>query len=335
MKRSAPTIKEIAKNLNISVSTVSKALHNHPSIGLTTKERVQKLARELNYVPNQAAIQLRKQKSSIIGVILPTLIDQFFTLTVNGIEDYALKNNYNVFITQSHESLTREKELVDIMQRAQVDGVIVAVSKETTSYDHFNALEKAGIPVVYFVRQPKGVMLRNWVSCNGNEAAAKAVDFLVAQGHRRIAHLKGPDSLLTSEHRYEGYKDALLRNNIAYNADLIKVCDLTKAGTQKAMKELLQMDQPPTAVLCFKDYMVLDAMQFLRKQSPTNKKKMEFIGFGNLPMFEYFDEKPLASLDERPYKIGEQAIVLLLKLMNGPKEEGYQNINLECELIEY
>ncbi|UKJ07945.1 LacI family DNA-binding transcriptional regulator [Solitalea lacus] len=333
MKRSAPTIKEIAQKLNISVSTVSKAIHNHPSIGLTTKERVQKLAKELNYVPNQAALHLKHQKSSVIGVILPKLIDQFFSLTVNGIEDYALKNNYNVFTTQSHESLTREKELVAIMQRAQVDGVIVAVSKETTSYDHFNALENAGIPVVYFVRQPKEAMLHNWVSSNVYEAAGKAVDFLIAQGHTRIAHLKGPDSLLTSKHRYDGYMEALGRNNIAYDADLVKICDLTKAGTQKAMKELLQVDEPPTAVLCFKDYMVLDAMQFLRKQSQTNQKKIEFIGFGNLPMFEYFDEKPLASLDERPYEIGEKAISLLLKLINGATEEGIQNINLECKLI--
>lgn len=149
MNQKPATIKEIATRLNVSVSTVSRALHNHPSIGLRTKMQVQKLAGELNYEPNQAAISFKQGKTFTIGLILPNLREEFFSTAINGVEDIASQNNYTVLIGQSHDDIEREKKVVDTMRRHRVDGLIVSLSKNTTIYEHFEQLEKYSIPVVF------------------------------------------------------------------------------------------------------------------------------------------------------------------------------------------
>ncbi|HQW44559.1 MAG TPA: LacI family DNA-binding transcriptional regulator, partial [Chitinophagaceae bacterium] len=137
MDQKPATIKEIATRLNVSVSTVSRALHNHPSIGLRTKTQVQNLAKELNYEPNQAAISFKQGKTMIVGVILPNLGEEYFSMAINGIEDVATKNKYTVLIGQSHDDVEREQQITDAMRRQRVDGLIVSLSKTTKSFEHF------------------------------------------------------------------------------------------------------------------------------------------------------------------------------------------------------
>ena len=154
MEHKPATLKVIAQRLNVSVSTVSRALHNHPSIGLRTRTQVQKLAQELNYEPNQAAISFKRGKTMTIGVILPNLGEEFFSMAINGIEDVATKSSYTVLIGQSHDETEREKQIVDTMRRQRVDGLIVSLSKTSHSYEHFEQLKKYRIPVVFFDRVP-------------------------------------------------------------------------------------------------------------------------------------------------------------------------------------
>src|SRR5215203_4907205 len=141
MKKPVPTIKEIAKRLNISVSTVSRALHNHHSIGLRTKTRVQQLAKELRYEPNQTAIFFKQGKTFTIGVILPRFSEEFFSLAISGIEDFAIQNKYNVLIGQSYDEMEREKQIVETMKNSRVDGIIVSLAKNTVSFEHFENLK--------------------------------------------------------------------------------------------------------------------------------------------------------------------------------------------------
>src|SRR5882762_7035597 len=145
-----PTIKEIARRLNISASTVSRALHNHKRIGLRTKTKVQQLAKALNYEPNQTAIFFQQRKTFTIGVILPELSEAFFSSAISGIEDCATKNNYTVLMGQSHDNEEREKQLVETMKNHRVDGLIVSIAKNTANYEHFETLKKYGIPIVFF-----------------------------------------------------------------------------------------------------------------------------------------------------------------------------------------
>src|SRR5213595_903415 len=139
MENSLPTLREIARQLKISVSTVSRALHNHHSIGLRTKQRVQELAKEINYEPNQTAIFFQQGKTFTIGVILPELSEAFFSSAISGIEDAAHKSNYTVLMGQSHDSVEKEKQLIDTMKKHRVDGLLISISKNTLSYEHFEA----------------------------------------------------------------------------------------------------------------------------------------------------------------------------------------------------
>src|SRR5579863_8372266 len=198
------TIKEIAKILNISTSTVSRALHQHPSIGLRTQARVQKLAKELNYEPNQAAIFFQKGKTHSIGVILPELSEVFFSTAVSAIEDIAYKRNYTVLLAQSHDDEQKEKQLAEQMKNHRVDGLLVSVAKTTSSFEHFDMLNRYNIPVVFFDRIPPSRDI-HYVGCNIETGSIGAVNFLLQKGHRTIGMINGPATLAASGERKEGY----------------------------------------------------------------------------------------------------------------------------------
>ena len=191
MEHKPATLKEIARQLNVSISTVSRALHNHPSIGLRTRTQVQKLAEELHYEPNQAAISFKQGKTMTIGVILPNLGEEFFSMAINGIEDIATKNNYTVLIGQSHDETEREQLIVDTMRRHRVDGIIVSLSKTTKSFEHFEQVKKYKIPVVFFDRVPE-LSGAYTVSCNLENSSVELVDWLVGRGISRLDLSRGP-----------------------------------------------------------------------------------------------------------------------------------------------
>jgi LacI family transcriptional regulator, repressor for deo operon, udp, cdd, tsx, nupC, and nupG len=332
MEQKLPTIKEIAKHLNISVSTVSRALHNHPRIGLRTKMQVQKLAQELNYEPNTAAISFKQNKWYTIGVILPELSEQFFSQAISGIEDVATQQGYNVLIGQSHESVEREKILVDTFRKHRVDGMILSVSKHTDDYGHLEALDKYGIPLVYFDRIPKEGHPRS-VSSNIRSGAELAVDYLLEKGHKRIALLKGPSSLIASEQRLEGYLSALKKHGIKTDPALVREIDLSTEGTQDAIATLIALRQRPTAILCFNDYVCLDAIQYARKAKIKINKDISFVSFANLPICNFLDIPPLASVEQHPYKQGTLAAEMLLDMLEKRKEPSdIKPVVLEAEL---
>jgi LacI family transcriptional regulator len=314
------TIKEIAKRLNVSVSTVSRALHNHPSIGLRTKMQVQKLAEELNYEPNQAAISFKQGKTFTIGVILPNLGEEFFSTAINGIEDIAIKNNYTVLIGQSHDDIEREKKIVDTMRRHRVDGLLVSLSKNTDTYQHFEQLEKYSIPVVFFDRVPD--MPDSYsVSCNLKSSSVQLVDWLVSRGHKHIGFIKGPDTMLPSQERLSGFLEGLKKNKLSQDNAYIVQTDLDKEKTLAAMKQLLLLKTPPTAVIAFNDYVALDAIKYSRAQGLKINRDIFFVSYANLPMTSYLDEPPLASVEQFPYEQAEKATEILIQLINKKSAE--------------
>ncbi len=332
MDQKQPTIKEIARRLNISVSTVSRALHNHPRIGLRTKMQVQKLAQELNYEPNTLAISFKQKKWYTIGVILPELSEQFFSQAISGIEDVATQQGYNVLLGQSHDSVEKERILVETFRKHRVDGMIISVSKYTDDYKHLEILEKYNIPLVYFDRIPKGGHPHS-VSSNIRSGAEMAVDYLVEKGHKRIALLKGPGSLIASEQRQEGYNNALKRHGIKIDPALSREIDLSTAGTQEAISAFLALKQRPTAILCFNDYVCLDAIQYARKEKVKINKDISFVSFANLPICNFLDVPPLASVEQHPYRQGQLASEMLLDIIEKRKSaEDVKPIVLDTEL---
>ncbi len=333
MTRKPATIKEIARRLNVSVSTVSRALHDHPSIGAITKQHVRDLATALNYQPNQAAISFKQGKTFTIGVILPNLGEEFFSMAVNAIEDVATENNYTVLIGQSRDVLQREIHLTETMQRHRVDGLIVSLSKNSNRFEHFQRLKNAGIPVVFFDRVPD---LRDAyrVSCDLRKAAEELVSFLISQGQRKIAFIKGPDEMLPSMERLRGYQRGLHANHIPIDESYIVQSDLTRESTHAAMQSLLSLTDPPGAVISFNDYVALDAMQYAKQAGLKINTDIHFVSFANLPITTYLADRPLASVEQFPYRQAEQAMELLLKLIGGEvPDTASRQILLEGEVV--
>lgn len=337
MEQKPTTIKEIAKRLNISFSTVSRALHNHANIGLGTKMRVQQMAKELNYEPNQTAIFFQQRKTFTIGVILPELSEAFFSTAINGIEDTAEKNKYTVLLGQSHDSEEREMKIVETMKNHRVDGVIISISKNTVNYEHFESLKKYGIPVVFFDRIPKMNEI-HYVACNMISGTVQAVNFLLNKGHRVIGMINGPEKLFASQERKDGYIQSMTKNRLKFDPSLVVNSDLTLEGTQQAMEELLKSKRKPTAIVTFNDYVALDAIQFAQKRKRKINKDICFVSFANLPVSSYSAYPPLASVEQYPYIQGQKSTEILIELMNKSKDEdakndAYYKIIVESQLV--
>jgi len=329
------TIKEIAKRLGVSVSTVSRALNDHSTIGLVTKMRVKKLADELNYEPNQRAIQFLQGKSHTIGVILPELSESFFSAAISGIEDVAYKRNYTVLFAQSHDDAEREKQLVEKMRTQRVDGLLISISKTTTTYAHFEVFRKLNIPIVFFDRIPP-VKNIHFVASNLETGTFKAVNFLLKKGHRAIGMINGPSTMLASTERKNGYIKAMTSNRLKFDPTLMLSCDLSETGTIATMDKLLGHKRKPTAIVTFNDYVALFAIRYARSKGVQINKDIDFVSYANLPIINYLDHPPMASVEQFPYEQGEKAADILLDLINRPKqdiEEAYFNIFIPAELI--
>ncbi len=335
MSEKVPTIKEIARRLNISISTVSRALHDHPSIGLRTKMQVQKLAAEMNYEPNQTAIQFKQGKTFTIGLILPNLMEEYFSLAINGVEQVALENNYNVLIGQSHDNLEREQKILEAMRRHRVDGIVVSISKQTNNIEHFEHLEKYKIPVVFFDRVPNAPNIHS-VWCSLYYSTIDAVELLFRKGHKRVAYMQGPLSLNIKNERLEGYYEAHERNKVPVNESLIVTTDLSKEDTERVFEKLLSLKEKPTAILAFNDTVALDTIQYAKKKKLKIDKDISVVSYANWPITSYLDFPPIASVEQFPYEQGVRATELLFKLLNTRSPEGsipYENVVLKSELI--
>ncbi|MGQ0738503.1 MAG: LacI family DNA-binding transcriptional regulator [Bacteroidota bacterium] len=334
MEQKPATIKEIARRLHVSVSTVSRALHDHPSIGLRTKMQVQQLAGELNYEPNQAAISFKKGKSMTLGVILPNLGEEYFSIAINGIEDVATRNHYTVLIGQSHDDAAREEQITDTMRRQRVDGLIVSLAKTTKTYQHFELLKKYNIPVVFFDRVP------DWpdaytVSCNLENSSVELVDWLVSKGHTHIGFIKGPDTLIHSKQRLNGYYEGLKKHKLKTDNALLVSTDLSKNKTQDAVHKLLALRSRPTAIIAFNDYVALEAIKYCRNQGLKINTDISFVSYANLPITNYLDEAPIASVEQFPYQQAEKAADILFRLIStkGTDESIPRKIVLESKVV--
>ena len=337
MENSLPTLKEIAKQLKVSVSTVSRALHNHHSIGLRTKMRVQKLAKEINYEPNQTAIFFQQRRTFTMGVILPELSEAFFSSAISGIEDCAYKNNYTVIMGQSHDSEEKEKLLIETMKNHRVDGLLVSIAKNTTHYEHFESLKRYNIPVVFFDRIPNMPNI-HYVACNLVSGTIQAINFLFTKGHHVIGMINGPEKLYASKERKEGYIQAMTKSRLKFDPSLIVNTDLDTASIVEATRELLSSKRKPTAIVTFNDYVALDAIKYARSQKLRINKDISFVSYSNQPWNSYSAFPPLASVEQFPYLQGQKAAEILLELFSKKEFETesnhtYYKIILESQLV--
>lgn len=335
MENKVATLKEIARRLNFSVSTVSRALHNHPSIGLRTTMQVQQLAKELNYEPNQTALFFKQQKTHIIGVILPNLKEEFFSQAINGIEDIAKTNKYSVLIGQSHDDVEQEKQIVNAMKNHRVDGLIVSISKYTSCYDHLISMGKYNIPIVFFDRVPDIPNVHK-VSSDITAGTQQAVEFLIKNGHKRIGVINGPNEMKSCMERTNAYMEVLKRKRIKIDLSLVVTTDLKPEKTYEAMASLLSLKRPPTAIITINDYVALDAIQYARREKLKINKDLCFVSYANLPITNYLEYPPLASVEQYPYQQASRATEILFGLLqkgNDAASQDFHNVVIEGKLV--
>jgi DNA-binding LacI/PurR family transcriptional regulator len=333
MEKHQTTIKEIAKALNVSISTVSRALKGDPRIGLRTKQRVNEMAKSMHYTPNPAAVFLKKKRTSTIGVVLPYLKEEFFSMAITGIEDIISEKGYNVFISQSRDCYNRELTAIKSFINSRVDGVIASLSVETENYDHFKELEEYGIPVVFFDRIPVDFPSHT-VKCNVTEGAQKVVDFLIKRGITKIALLNGSEKMGVCKERYEGYANALKNNGLTITPEYIKFTNLSKEDTTIKMLELLALKEQPQAIFAFNDYVALNAMQVSKQNGLIPNSDIYFVSFANLPICSYMENPPIASVEQFAYTMGEKAAQILVNVMNAQEDEAgnYREIVINTEI---
>ena len=237
------TIKEIAERLNVSPSTVSRALNNNPRIGAKTRERIQQMAKELNYEPNTRAIFFKQQKTFVIGVVVPYIREEFFSQAISGIEAVALENNYTILFGQSYDDPDREMRVLNAMKRQGVDGIIMSLSKRTRLSAKDTDFEKLGKPVVFFDRVPANDETHQ-VYCNIYKGTVQMVNWLLGKGYKRIALINGPEELLASRQRLKGYMDAVSARKLKVDMQLVERTDFSKESTEKVVRSLLKIKNP-------------------------------------------------------------------------------------------
>ena len=320
MSANHPTIKEIALRLNVSISTVSRALHDHPRIGPKTKERVKELARKMKYEPNAQAIFFKQQKTAVIGVVLPSIKEEFFSQAISGIEAAAIQYDYTILFGQSHDDPAIEKRVVETMKRQRVDGIIISLSKNTNTISYLKEIENAGIPVVFFDRVP-GQPDVHKVYCDIYKSTIDMVNWLYSRGYRKIAMINGPVNLTASKERMEGYKQALSQKKMKIDMRYFESTDLTKEGTTNAIKKLLSLKTRPTAIISFNDYVHMDATQFAHLQGVKINADIAFVSYSNLSITDYTAYPPLLSVEQYPYGQGEQAMETMIRSMSADHEK--------------
>ena len=326
------SIQDLAAELGLSVSTISRALNNAFDVSDATKAQVWALAEKLNYQPNSMAASLRSGRSNVLGVIVPHINGAFFPAVVHGIERLASKAGFNVMICQSSEEVDREKKHINALLKAQVDGVLVSMSNTTRDFAHFELVRRKGIPLVFFDRMPEipnvcGVVVDDY------RGAYQMTEHLLAQGCRRIAHLAGPQHLNIAFNRHQGYHDALLANGVAYDKQLVVALNNSREnGGATAMRHLLNGQVRPDAVFSAYDFAAAGAMQVLEESGIRVPQDIALGGFSNEP-FTTMVKPRLTSVDQRGELMGEAAVQLFLQLLKRTDTFTGQRIVLKPKLM--
>jgi DNA-binding LacI/PurR family transcriptional regulator len=333
LKKAQTTIQDIARELNISASTVSRALHDHPSISEETKKAVVQLANRLNYQPNLLALSLLNKKTNSIGIIVPEITGYFFATVINGVQDMVAASGYNLMISQSNEIFQEEMKLINALSLVRVDGFLISPSLQTVSFEHFDRLKETGVPMVLFDRDCVGYEIDK-VLVDDYDGAFQAVEYLIRTGCKRIAHIAGPANLSTSNHRKYGYLDALKKNNQPVFDDLILETKgfLPEHGIEAA-KSLLTMKNLPDAVFAVNDGVAVGVMGTIKQAGLQIPADISVVGFDDEPYSSFFTPS-LTSVWQPVYDMGMlSAKILLDRLSAGGEEKTFRHEILKPELI--
>lgn len=331
MKSSKKTIKDLAEALGVSKSTISRALCDSHEVSAATKKRVIELAAKWHFQPNPQARSLKGKKSFLLGVVVPEIAHNFFSSAIAGIQEVVLDKGYNVLICQSNESMAREKTVVSELISTYVDGIIISLSHDTTSFEHVKSAIDRGIPVVLFDRTTEQLKCSR-VIVDHQKSAFLAVNHLIEQGCRRIAHLSGSKTLNISRARTKGYIQAIRKNKLIEDPLLIIENGYNPKKTPAIIHQLFSSDIRPDGISCFNDDVAVSVIKTLKQLNIKVPDQVKVIGFNNEPVCEII-EPSLTTVQNPSREMGREAARLFLQQIENPDAVHERLVQLSTNLV--
>lgn len=335
MKFEASTLKDIAKALGISTSTVSRALRDSYEISKETKKMVLDYAAKINYHPNPIALSLKEQRSQTLGVLISEVSNSFFSQIIDGIESVAHSKGYNVIIAQSHESYKMEVIGLNFLASRSVDGVLLSVSNETSNFTHIQQLYTRGLPFVFFDRIYQEIPGFK-VVVNNQKGAEDAIRYLSSRGCKRIAHIANAPFLSITSEREKGYEEALRMEGLPFNKDLIRFCihgGQDYEETAAVLEELLALPEPPDGIFTSGDRMTRSAVLYFKRKNIRIPEDIKLIGFSNSDYYELLSP-PLPIIQQPAFEIGKTSAELLIRQIESKRPiTDFETKILETKLV--
>lgn len=329
MNKENVTIKDIARELEIAPSTVSRALKDHPDISPETKKLVNDLAGKWNYRPNPIALSLKGGMSRTLGIVVPQIIHYFFSSVISGIEDYADEHAYNVMICQSNEEYEKEVNSIQTLVNSRVDGILISLSKLTRNMEHFHQLRSRGVPLVFFDRVSDEIE-SDRVVVDDSEGAYMATKHLILEGRKRIVHLSGPPTLAITKGRIDGYIQALNEFQCSVSEENIVKCDQVQEA-EWIVPSLLKRNPPPDAFFCVNDFTAAQTLNIVKKLGYKVPDDIAITGFTNGQLAGLTDPG-LTTVDQHGYEMGREAARLMLeRIKDGSRP--YQTRVIKTDLV--
>jgi DNA-binding LacI/PurR family transcriptional regulator len=324
------SLKDLANEIGVSVSTISRALKNHPDISLQLTEKIQKIANERNYTPNPLAMGLLRAQTKMIGVIVPDIVTHFFASVISGIESVAKEKGYFIVISSSSESIEKEKESINNLLKSRVEGIIACISQETNESSHFQKLIDNEFPIVFFDRICDGLPVPS-VTVDGLKAVKSIIHHFKDNGCSRIAYISGPSHLSISKNRKEGYLEGLKECGLDYIPELLVECNLSAMDASLATKQLLNLNQKPDAIFGINDTIAFAAMKEIKKHGLKIPDDIALVGFTD-EFHSTVVEPSLTSVTHPTFQMGREAARLFFNCIEkGPDYS--EMVVLPTELI--
>ena len=305
------TIKDIARKLNISVSTVSRALRDTYDVSKETKEKVVAMAHELNYKPNYNATALARGSTHNIGIIVPMITNYYFSTVLSGIQEVAYSKGFNIVLFVTNDSAERELAVIDNLFITGLDGLLVSISSNSDSCEHFQQIMDDGYPIVFFDRVPSNIKTSAVIQDDFN-GSFLAVQHLIDNGYKKIAHIAGPKGLMFTENRLQGYLAALAKNNLSIRQEWIIHSGFSQNDGTADTYKLLEQKERPDAIFATNDRKAIGAMLALKNKKIVIGKEIGVVGFTNDPMSEIISPT-LTTVEEPAFEIGRESCELLIR----------------------
>lgn len=325
------TLNDIAQKLGVSIITVSKALRGHPDISVATAELVKKTALEIGYTPNYMARNLAAGKSNTIGVVLPEIAHHFFSSLIDHIYTQAYVNNYQVFLTVSHENAEMQLKQIQTLLSMRVDGIIVSISQDTADFEIFETAKKKRVPLVFIDRIPNLVNC-NTVTVDDKGGAYKAIDHAIKLGYRNIAHFAGSTRINIGRERINGFVSALKDNNIPVNNDWIVEGDFSEKSGYDSFMKLYREKNLPDLILAVTYPVAIGIYTAVKEVGLRIPEDIDLICFGNSEV-QNFLSPPLSCVNQSTEQLAEKSIELLLQNIDTMENFTYKNIVVDTDLI--